>query len=77
MQIFEGIQQFSGYESTHLFYGSITASCIRIHPVEWEVAIAMRFEILGCKGRYSHGSLALENLHDLCRQLPQIRRQYV
>ena len=51
MQIFEGYQRLPGYEYTHLFNGSITASFIQIHPVKWEVAVAMRFELLGCEGR--------------------------
>ena len=66
MQIFEGYQRFLSYEYTHLFNGSVTASYIRIHPVEWEEAISMRFELLGCGGRYCnipYSSIYTEHNH--------------
>ena len=51
---------------SNVFPTPVKASYVRIRPITWNNHISMRFELLGCEGRYK-GLLALDgaltNLH--------------
>ena len=51
-QIFEGSWD-SNTPVTHYFYAPVVAKYVRIIPQTWSGVIAMRFELLGCKSKYT------------------------
>ena len=50
-QIFEGSSD-KDTPVASFFPSTIMATLLKIRPTEWNTIISMRFEILGCKGRY-------------------------
>ena len=52
VQIFEGSWDLNT-PVTHYFYAPVVAQYVRIIPQTWNTYIAIRFELLGCKSKYT------------------------
>ena len=53
LQIFEGSWD-SNTPVTHYFYAAVVAQYVRIIPETYYGTIAIRFELLGCKSKYTY-----------------------
>ena len=52
IQVFDGVSD-SNTPVTSMFPHPVSAESIRINPTEWSGWIALRFEVLGCDGKYT------------------------
>ena len=66
IQVFEGSWD-RDTPVTHLFFEAITVLHIRIHPVQWYMNIAMRFELLGCVGKFCLSTSRADNYREIYR----------